>query len=156
MRLELYRYSSGKESTLGILYLIDDENKKQFLCYTLEDEKRDVKIYGETRIPSGQYFLGLRKQGGYNQKYSVRFPKIHKGMLHLLDVPNFSFILIHCGNTDEHTAGCLLVGDSQENNQIKKDGFIGKSTQAYTRIYPKIAEALEKGENVTITYKDMA
>ena len=42
MRLELYRYSSGKESTLGILYLINDENKKQFLCYTLEDEKRDV------------------------------------------------------------------------------------------------------------------
>ena len=59
MRLELYRYSSGKESTLGILYLINDENKKQFLCYTLEDEKRDVKVYGETRIPSGQYFLGL-------------------------------------------------------------------------------------------------
>ena len=26
MRLELYRYSSGKESTLGILYLINDEN----------------------------------------------------------------------------------------------------------------------------------
>ena len=69
------------------------------------------------------------------------------------DVPNFEYILIHCGNTDEHTAGCLLVGDSQENNQIKKDGFIGKSSQAYKRIYPRIASALERGEKVTITYK---
>jgi hypothetical protein len=73
-------------------------------------------------------------------------------MLHVLDVPGFDYILIHCGNTDEHTAGCLLVGDSQENNQITKDGFIGKSTQAYKRIYPDIANAIECGE-VTITYK---
>jgi len=149
MRLELYRYSSGKESTLGILYLIDDENKKQFLCYTLEDEKRDVKIYGETRIPSGQYFLGLRKQGGYNQKYSVRFPKIHKGMLHLLDVPNFSFILIHCGNTDDDSAGCILVGDTSQQN-ISKEGFIGNSTTCYRRIYPIICQALEKQKKMII------
>ena len=46
------------------------------------------------------------------------------GMLHVLDVPNFKYILIHCGNTDEDTAGCLLLGDTQENNLVKKDGFI--------------------------------
>ena len=74
-------------------------------------------------------------------------------MLHVTNVPGFEYILIHCGNTDEHTAGCLLVGDSQENNQITKDGFIGKSTQAYKRIYPRIAEAIDCDEEVTITYK---
>ena len=76
-------------------------------------------------------------------------------MLHVLDVPNFEYILIHCGNTDEHTAGCLLVGDSQENNQIQENGFIGKSTQAYKRIYPRIAKALECEETVTITYRSL-
>ena len=76
-------------------------------------------------------------------------------MLHVLDVPGFEYILIHCGNTDEHTAGCLLVGDSQENNQITKDGFIGKSTQAYKRIYPKIAKAIDNNEKVIITYKSI-
>ena len=76
-------------------------------------------------------------------------------MLQVLNVPNFEYILIHCGNTDEHTAGCLLIGDSQENNQIQKDGFIGKSTQAYKRIYPSIAEALNRKEKVTITYKSL-
>ena len=164
MQLEVLRVSSGTDSTNGLLFLLENHCnetdgswvERTFLCYTLEDEYRDKKVYGETRIPKGTYKLGFRKVGGYTQRYAKKFPKIHKGMLHVLDVPGFEYILIHCGNTDEHTAGCLLVGDSQENNQIKKDGFIGKSTQAYTRIYPKIAEALEKGENVTITYKDMA
>jgi len=63
-------------------------------------------------------------------------------------------ISLHTGNTDEHTAGCLLVGDSQENNVIIKDGFVGKSNNAYKRIYPRIAKALEKGEEVKIEYVD--
>ena len=75
-------------------------------------------------------------------------------MLHVTNVPGFNYILIHCGNTDEHTAGCLLVGDSQENNQIQKDGFIGKSTQAYKRVYQYIMEAIECDDSVTITYVD--
>ena len=164
MQLEVLRVSSGVDSTNGLLFLLENHCnetdgswvERTFLCYTLEDEYRKEKVNGETRIPAGTYNLGFRKVGGYTQRYAKKFPDIHKGMLHVLDVPGFEYILIHCGNTDEHTAGCLLVGDSQENNQIKKDGFIGRSTQAYTRIYPKIAKALEDGENVTITYKDMA
>ena len=161
MELEVIRFSSGTDSTNGMLFeTIQQGNEidgiwkqKKFLAYTLEDEQRDDKVFGETRIPNGTYELGLRKVGGYHAKYSKRFDDIHIGMLHVLDVPNFEYILIHCGNTDEHTAGCLLVGDSQENNQITTNGFIGKSTQAYKRIYPRIASSLERGEKVTITYK---
>ena len=76
-------------------------------------------------------------------------------MLELQDVPNFQYILIHCGNTDEHTAGCILLGDSQENNVLLKDGFIGKSTQAYKRIYPRIAKALKNNEKVEIEIVDI-
>ena len=75
-------------------------------------------------------------------------------MLQVMDVPNFDYILLHCGNSDENTAGCLLLGDSQENNQIIKDGFIGKSTNAYKRVYKEISERMEKGEDVTIEYID--
>ena len=165
MELEVIRFSSGTDSTSGILLEVDKTSsnphgegfrcKRKFLAYTLEDEYREEKEFGETRIPDGRYQLGLRTVGGYNQKYSKRFAGIHIGMLHVLDVPGFEYILIHCGNTDEHTAGCLLVGDSQENNQIKKDGFIGKSTQAYKRIYPAIAKAIKAGECVTIKYKSI-
>ena len=161
MNLEVIRFSSGTDSTNGILFEVIQQGndidglfkQRKFLAYTLEDEQRNTKVYGETRIPEGVYNLGLRKVGGYHAKYSKRFSDFHIGMLHVLDVPGFEYILIHCGNTDEHTAGCLLVGDSQENNQITKDGFIGKSTQAYRRIYPRIASAIENGEQVIITYK---
>jgi len=161
MKLEVIRFSSGTDSTNGILLEVIEQGndidglwqQKKFLAYTLEDEQRDTKVFGETRIPNGVYKLGLRKVGGYHARYTKRFPHIHIGMLHVLNVPGFEYILIHCGNTDEHTAGCLLVGDSQENNLITKDGFIGKSTQAYKRIYPRIAEALDCGEEVTKTYK---
>ena len=154
MKLEVLRFSSGKDSTSGLLF--DVSNGREFLAYTLEDEYRDSKKYGETRIPAGTYKIQFRTVGGFHAKYSTRFYGIHKGMLHVTNVPGFDFILIHCGNTDEHTAGCLLVGDTQNNNVVEEDGFIGRSTAAYKRIYSPIARALEQGKEVTITYIDYA
>ena len=153
MELIVLRFSSQEDSTSGLLFL-ENELGLQFLCYTLEDEKRALKIRGETRVPAGRYKIKLRKEGGFHARYKKRFRSIHKGMLHITNVPNFEYILIHTGNTDEHTAGCLLVGDSQKNNQINKDGYIGSSTKAYERIYPPIAKELEDGGCVEITYID--
>jgi hypothetical protein len=152
MRLEVLRFSSQEDSTNGILFDVTEGRK--FLAYTLEDEHRDEKVKGETRIPAGTYKITLRKVGGFHGRYEEKYGSMHKGMLWVRDVPGFEYILIHTGNTDEHTAGCLLVGDSQQNNAIKSDGFVGSSTQAYKRIYPPIAAALEAGEEVTITYTD--
>jgi hypothetical protein len=153
MKLEVLRFSSQTDCTHGILFEVTDIGKR-FLCYTLEDEHRALKVKGETRIPAGTYNIKLRKEGGFNQRYTKKYSNIHRGMLHVVDVPGFEYILIHTGNTDEHTAGCLIVGDSQENNIILKDGFVGKSVNAYKRIYPSIAKAIEDGEEVTIKYID--
>ena len=153
MQLEVLRFSSQEDSTSGLLFEVTDI-KRHFLCYTLEDERRALKVKGETRVPAGTYKIKLRKEGGFHAKYTKKYGGFHRGMLHICDVPNFEYILIHTGNTDEHTAGCLLVGDSQENNVIIKDGFIGKSGNAYKRIYPAIAKAIELNEEVTITYID--
>ena len=154
MDLLVLRFSSQKDSTNGLLFQKTESFGLQFLCYTLEDEFRALKVRGETRIPAGIYDIQFRKEGGFHNKYSKRFADIHKGMLQVMDVPNFDYILLHCGNTDEHSSGCLLLGDSQENNVIIKDGFIGKSTNAYKRVYPLIAKELELGNKVTIEYKD--
>ena len=151
MILEVLRYSSQKDSTNGLLFDVTEGRK--FLCYTLEDEYREEKKYGETRIPDGEYNLALRTVGGFNARYSKRFENIHKGMLQVMDVENFEYILIHCGNTDEHTNGCLLLGDTQTNNIVASNGFVGRSSQAYARVYPPIAEALINGEKVKIIYK---
>tara|TARA_R110000824_G_scaffold67836_4_gene175612 strand:- start:2732 stop:3208 length:477 start_codon:yes stop_codon:yes gene_type:complete len=153
MKLKVLRFSSQADSTHGLLFE-DSDIGKRFLCYTLEDEARALKVRGETRIPAGIYKIELRTEGGFNERYSKKYPGIHRGMLHVTDVPGFEYILIHTGNTDQHTAGCLLVGDSQENNILLPDGFIGKSVNAYKRIYPGIAQAIEKGEEVTIEYID--
>ena len=153
MELEVLRFSSQTDCTHGILFEVTDIGKR-FLCYTLEDEHRALKVKGETRIPAGTYNIKLRKEGGFNQRYTKKYSNIHRGMLHVVDVPGFEYILIHTGNTDEHTAGCLIVGDSQENNITLKDGFVGKSVNAYKRIYPSIAKAIEDGKEVTIKYID--
>ena len=152
MNLEVLRISSESDSTSGLLF--DTTNGRKFLAYTLEDEHRDEKVMHETRIPSGTYKIKLRTVGGFHSRYVAKYGDMHKGMLHVQDVPGFEYILIHTGNTDEHTSGCLIIGDSQENNQLTKNGFIGKSTQAYKRVYPKIAAALENGEEVVINYLD--
>ena len=153
MKLEVLRFSSQKDSTNGVLFNVTEG--REFLCYTLEDEYRNEKIKGETRIPAGTYKITLRTVGGFHGRYEKKYGEMHKGMLWVRDVPNFEYILIHTGNTDEHTAGCLLVGDTQNQNITKsKSGFIGSSVDAYKRIYPSIASALERGDDVEISYVD--
>ena len=73
-------------------------------------------------------------------------------MLHLQDVPNFTYILIHAGNTDEHTSGCLIVGETQQDLDISDDGFIGHSGKAYLKLYNKVAKELLLGKKVSIEY----
>ena len=151
--LEVLRYSSGVDSTLGLLF-INDVYGREFLAYTLEDEFREEKVSAETRIPEGKYDIQLRTTGGFNNRYSIKFGTIwHKGMLHVQDVPGFEYILIHTGNTEEHTMGCLLVADTSQQN-ITKDGFIGASVSAYKRIYSSLAQWLVDGNKLTITYID--
>ena len=152
MELEVLRFSSQKDSTSGALFDVVN-GKRNFLCYTLEDEQRDVKVWGETRIPAGRYKLSLRKEGGFHSRYVAKYGDMHKGMIHVNDVPGFEFILWHTGNTDEHTAGCLIIGDSQTSNLVQKDGFVGSSVVAYKKVYPYVAAAIEN-EDTYVTYID--
>ena len=153
MKYEVLRVSSQKDSTSGLLFEVDN-GKRTFLCYTIEDEQRDVKVWGETRIPAGTYQLELRTEGGFHNRYKSRYGDWHKGMIWVKDVPGFEYILWHTGNTDESTAGCLILGNSQESNIVKKDGFVGSSRDAYKFVYPRVAAAIESGQEVEVTYID--
>ena len=144
MKLTLQRINGGKESTIGVLYI-----NGAFAVFTCEDEYRTVKVKGETRIPSGTYKVVLRKEGGKHEDYKKRFPQTHKGMLMLQNVSGFQYVLIHIGNTDWDSEGCILVGDSVTQNITERGALLG-SANAYQRIYPVIANAIEKGEICTI------
>lgn len=143
MKLHLQRFASRQQSTLGALF--DVTAARKFLCFVLEDEYRLVKIKGETRIPNGTYSVRLRKEGGFHGRYAKRFPSLHQGMLWIQNVPDFEFILIHCGNHDEDTEGCLLVGDVAHFDPDGGDSWIEASEAAYRRIYPELAVAAAAG-----------
>lgn len=155
MKLEVKRIADNGDTTLGAFYI-----NGIFHCFTVEDEERKKKVSKETRVPEGTYVVGLREEGGFHNRYSEKYSGMHKGMLciHNADdwkivTPDMSFqyILIHTGNTDEHTAGCLLVNESADSNKFTG----GSSVSAYKKIYPIVARAIENKEMVTITYTDI-
>ena len=147
MKLTVVRTQFGTDATNGIL-LVDGI----FECFTLEDQYQAVKVMHETCIPEGTYDIKFRTVGGFHEKYKKKYQNAHYGMLHLQDVPNFTYILIHGGNTDEHTSGCLIVGETQQDLDISKDGFISRSQIAYKKLYRKVANVLLQGKPVSIEY----
>lgn len=140
MRTKIIRVAEGKQSTLSQLY-IDDI----FQCYLLEDKIRDVKIPKQTAIPKGNYTLRLNTWGGMNAEYRQKFPKLHKGMIEINGLPNFSFVYIHIGNTYRQTAGCPLCGFGFE--MVNGDYQVLRSKDAYQMIYPKLLALAQDTQN---------
>jgi hypothetical protein len=136
MNIVVQRYKHEADFTIAKLF-IDGE----FECYTLEDERREVKVMHETRIPEGKYKIVLRTFGGHHERYKNKF-KGHEGMLWVTEVPNFKDILIHIGNSDEDTSGCLLVGLNVDESK----GLLYNSTAAYQRLYKKVLPAVRNGQ----------
>ena len=147
MKLTVVRTQFGTDATNGLLFI-----DGIFECYTLEDQYQAVKVMHETCIPEGTYDIKFRTVGSFSERYKKKYGADHYGMLHLQDVPNFTYILIHAGNTDEHTSGSLIVGETQQDLDISDDGFIGHSGKAYLKLYNKVAKQLLQNKSVTIEY----
>lgn len=146
MEIKVFRFSQKKDATTGLLFV-----DNVFQCFTLEDVYRDVKVAGKTRIPAGRYKISLANWGELNSRYLKKFgAEFHKGMLILQDVPNFTGILIHMGNTPEHTQGCILVGSTSS----PELGTITSSEDAYRRIYTPIRDAILAKKEVWVTVHD--
>jgi len=150
MMVKLERISSGADSTIGALFL-----DGVFLCFTCEDQFRPLgqKVAGETRIPAGRYPLKLRRRGGFHKRYARKFGSMHRGMIEVCDVPGFTDILIHVGNTEKHTAGCILVGRGALRHPAG-GGTVQHSVDAYRYAYPRILGPLTAGEDVFLTILD--
>ena len=94
--------------------------------------------------------MGVRQEGGFHNRYSEKFPEFHQGMLQVLDVPGFEYILIHIGNFETNTDGCLLVArDANTGGKIS----IPDSTEGYIKFYKEVIQAALDGE-LTIEYRD--
>lgn len=129
MELLLVRHHGTKNYTLGDLY-VDD----QWESFTLEDQEREgPKIPGQTAIPLGKYKVVI--------DMSARFKWL---MPHVLDVPGFSGIRIHSGNTDQDTEGCILVG------QLKGVSSVLHSRAAFALLFDMLKDAVSRDEEITL------
>lgn len=144
MKTKIIRVAEGKQSTLSHLYI-----DGIFQCYLLEDKIRINKILKQTAIPTGNYSLRLNTWGGKNVEYRKKFPKLHKGMIEINGLPNFSYVYIHIGNTYTQTAGCPLCGFGFE--KLDGDFQLVNSAKAYEFIYPKLLKIAEsKDKSISI------
>ena len=141
MELYLKRRYVGKQYTIGSLYL-----KGCYFCDTLEDTVRRLpslcpdtssgrtcrcaeKVYARTAIPAGTYKITM--------EHSPRFKRVLP-LLH--DVPHFQGILIHSGNDEDDSAGCILVGK----NNIKGKVVESRATS------DALNKQLAKADHITI------
>lgn len=111
-------------------------------CWTLEDIHRPKKVWGKTRIPAGHYRLRKRTWGGKFDRYRRYYG--HEFVAEILDVPNYTDVLIHVGNVATNTEGCLLVATNASNAFPLRgaDPSIGQSAVAYKALYAKVLSPL--------------
>lgn len=126
--------SETKDSTVSKM------SYKGFVCFVIEDGKRQHKIKGATRIPALASKLVGRQYGGFYERYRERYG--HEFSLEIKSVIGFRDILIHIGNTINDTSGCLLVNYGC---QLKKGNWVGiDSANAYKDFYEIVAPDIKK------------
>ena len=120
-RLYLPRSAYTIKSTTGILFADGEEFFK-----TLEDRIREpqVKVHGQTCIPSGIYKISRRES-----------PKFKRNMIWLLDTKNqyinFDLVYIHAGNKSEDSDGCILSAK----NRLSWDYIVGDALALERKLY---------------------
>lgn len=141
MILKLKRIFKGETYTIGRLYL-DGE----YFCDTLEDKVRDLpakcpntpkginckcpeKTYGRTAIPEGEYKVTME----HSPRFKRVLPRLH-------DVPHFIGILIHSGNDESNTEGCILVGKNKVKGKVLESRITSDA----------LNEILNKEKDITI------
>lgn len=144
MNLHLYRFASTNDATFGALYM-----GRTFLCFTLEDEYRAEKVVGETRIPTGCYQIARVYQSGMLNRMKAAWYR-KDWIPTLLDVPGFTHIRIHPGNTDKHTDGCIMPAYTAYAETMSTSD----SRRAFMDLIEIMEPFFEQGEEVWITIED--
>lgn len=135
MKIEVIRVFTANDATVGKMYIDGIDT-----CYTLEDVVRPLgeKVYGKTAIPAGRYRVDVTPSARFKRDLPI-----------LLDVPNFTGVRIHAGNSAEDTHGCILVGLEQHGDTISR------SRDAMDIVFAQIRDAVKRGEEVWIELSDV-
>ena len=130
MEIKIKRIARKAGYTIGHLTI-----NGHIICDTLEPHcinwARERKVPGRTAIPEGRYKVEMN--------YSAKFDKL---MPYLKDVPHFTGVMIHLGNTPKNTQGCILVGY----NTIR--GLVVKSSEAMQKVEEAIMNARKEKQDI--------
>lgn len=139
MEILLKRIAKKPNYTIGKLYI-----DGKYFCDTLEDKDRGllqsmteneilkIKVKDQTAIPTGKYKIDMNTVSSRFGNSS--WAKLYKGIVpRLINVPGYSGILIHPGNTVSDTSGCILLGQNKVvgqviNSQVTWKAFMQKVT----------------------------
>lgn len=129
MKLKLQRYLFDEEYTMGLLFI-----DGVYFCDTIEDKYRGqdlskTKVADETCIPYGVYMVKIT----YSPKYKKNMPQI-------LDVPYFTGIRIHSGNSAKDSRGCIICGVKSKNGEVLES----------RKTYNALMKRLETANNIKI------
>lgn len=138
MNITCQRWPTRRDTTFGDLYI-----NGAWECYTLEDAVREIsgqpvgtwKVHGRTAIPSGTYRVTLENS-----------PRFGPRTITLNDVPGFSGVRVHGGNTAADTEGCPLVGSEINEQTLEIRG--ARSAGVLDRLKAKIEQAIGGGDEV--------
>ena len=130
MKLRVERKWKRSTYTIGNFYV-----NGELWCNTIEDVVRDKgqKVKDKTAIPYGTYKVIW--------SYSPHFKRFTP---RLMDVPMFQGVLIHPGNDEDDTSGCIILGE----NKVK--GKVINSRKWCEKLYDVVEKAYKNYEPITI------
>ncbi|EFP2894883.1 hypothetical protein HP685_001448, partial [Campylobacter jejuni] len=109
MKIAINRRYTGKTCVIGKFKVLDDEEKILFECFSLEEDKEGVERNKDLRIPEGIYDLKRHSPSRFENTLRSITKKDDDTMINVYNdlVPYERHILIHWGNTDKDTEGCI-------------------------------------------------
>ncbi|EOZ7917692.1 DUF5675 family protein [Campylobacter jejuni] len=127
------RRYTGKTCVIGKFKVLDDDDKILFECFSLEEDKEGLESGKDLRIPTGVYNLRRHSPSRFENTLRSITKKDDDTMINVYndEVPSSRAILIHWGNTDKDTQGCILLGLTKDNNNES----VGQSRQACKEFY---------------------
>lgn len=147
MEIRVRRIALKDTYTIGKMYI-----DGKYFCDCCEDRVRDLskeaKVPNKTAIPYGTYEITLDvKSPKYSDFNKYPWAKEYDGYIpRLTNVPLFLGVLIHPGNDEQDTAGCLLCGEN------KVVGKVINSTKTFQRLMNEhLIPAKNRGEKIYIT-----
>ena len=131
MRLVLNRDYFADGFTLGKMYM-----DGVHLGFTAEDTDRRVESGGEkvpkqTAMPRGKFLVTL----SHSNRFDKIMPEVH-------NVPQFTGVRIHGGNTAEDTEGCPLLGKERTGKGVRNCAAVNE------KLIRALRDAADRNEKV--------